>query len=64
MLTSDQMGGIIRAIVPPILAWFLAKGYITSDQVAPIIAGAVAIATAAWSTYTNKPGTVIPTKGA
>lgn len=61
-MNADQLGGVVRAVVPPFLAYAIAKGWLVSADVAPIVTAVVAAATAVWSYFTNKPGTVIPTK--
>ncbi len=59
---SDQIGGIIRALIPGVVALATHYGLGTADQ-DTIIATAVATAAVViWSAVTNKPGTVIPTK--
>ena len=61
-MNVDQITGIIRAIIPGIVAVATHYGFGTSDQ-DTIIASAVATAgVAVWSAITNKPGTVIPSK--
>ncbi len=59
---NDQVGGIIRALIPGVVAIATHYGIGTNDQ-DTIIATAVATAAVAiWSAVTNKPGTVIPSK--
>ena len=60
MLNSDQIGGIIRALIPGVVALASHYGLGTADE-DTIIATAVATAiVTVWSVVTNKPGTVIP----
>ncbi len=62
MLNSDQVGGIIRALIPGFVAFATHFGLGTADQ-DTIIATAIATAiVSVWSAITNKPGTVIPPK--
>ena len=59
-MNADQIGGIIRALIPGAvaLATHYGLGSVTQDT---IIATAIATAiVAVWSAITNKPGTVIP----
>ena len=59
---ADQVGGLIRAFTP--FAVMLASHFGIGEPVVTITAGALAtFVTAVWSVWTNKPGTVIPTKG-
>ena len=61
-MNSDQLGGIIRALIPGVVAFATHYGIGTTDT-DTIIATAVATAAVAiWSAVTNKPGTVIPSK--
>jgi hypothetical protein len=61
-MNSDQLGGIIRALIPGVVALATHYGVGTTDT-DTIIATAVATAAVAiWSAVTNKPGTVIPSK--
>ncbi len=58
---SDQVGGIIRALIPGVVALATHYGLGTTDT-DTIIATAVATAAVSiWSAITNMPGTVIPT---
>ena len=61
-MNANQLGGIIRALIPGVVA--LAAHYGVGTAVTDtIIATAVASAAVAiWSAVTNKPGTVIPSK--
>lgn len=61
-MNQDQLGGVIRAILPPFIAYAVAKGWINAGSADWIIASIVGIGTAIWSAYTNRPGTVIPSK--
>lgn len=54
-MTSDQIGGIVRAIVTAAVGYAAGKGLIGADQVAGIVTAVVTIAVAIWSWHTNKP---------
>lgn len=56
---TDQITGIIRAIVPALLAYAVAKGWIDAGAVGAIGAAVVTLAAAVWSYFTNQPGKVI-----
>ena len=61
-MNADQIGGLIRAFIPGVVAAATHYGLGTTDT-DTIIATAVATAVVAiWSAVTNKPGTVIPSK--
>ena len=61
-MNANQLGGIIRALIPGVVAFATHYGIGTTDT-DTIIATAVATAAVAiWSAVTNKPGTVIPSK--
>ncbi len=58
-MNSDQITGIIRAVVPPLCAYLAAKGIIPVGSADAILAAVVAIAAAAWSIHNNRTGKVI-----
>ena len=62
-MNSDQITGILRAIVPPVVAWLVAKGYVhLADPKGfgdAIIAALVALGAAGWSVHNNQTGKVI-----
>jgi hypothetical protein len=58
-MNQDQLGGIVRAIVPPLVAWLTAKNIVPAGSADLVISAAVAIAAAAWSVVTNKSGKTI-----
>lgn len=51
----NSISGVIRAIVPALLAYCVGKGWIAETSVADITAGAVAVASAIWSIVSNRP---------
>ena len=61
-MNSDQIGGMIRAILPPFIAYAVAKGWVNAGSADWIVSSVIALAAAGWSIWTNKPGTVIATK--
>ena len=54
-MNQEQLLGMLKPILASALTYAAAKGWIASDDVAPFIAAAVAIATAGWSFYANRP---------
>lgn len=58
-MNSNQIGGIIRAVVPAILAYGVARGWLSQSVVADVTTAAITIAAAIWSVYTNATGTII-----
>ena len=60
-MNADQIGGIIRAFIPVAIMIGAHFGF-DSPTVTAIMGGVSATVVAAWSAYTNKPGTVIPPK--
>ncbi len=58
-MNSNQVGGIVRAVIPAALAYAVAKGWLPASTVADVTAAVVTIAAAAWSVFTNATGTVI-----
>ena len=61
-MNTDQITGILRAVLAAIGGWAIGKGYIDNGTATMLSGVAVTIGTALWSAWTNKPGTVIPTK--
>ena len=55
-MNQDQLGGIVRAVVPPLVTWLVAKNIIPAGSADAVISAAVAIAAAAWSVVSNKTG--------
>lgn len=51
----NTINGVLRAVVPALLAFAVGKGWISSGAVGDITAAAVAIAAAVWSVVSNKP---------
>jgi hypothetical protein len=59
IMNQDQLGGIVRAVVPPLVTWLVTKNIIPAGSADLVISAAVAIAAAAWSVVSNKTGKVI-----
>jgi hypothetical protein len=58
-MNQDQIGGIIRAVVPPLVTYLVAKNIIPAGDADAIIASVVTLAVAGWSIVTNKTGKTI-----
>lgn len=58
-MNTDQWGGLVRAIVPPLTAFAVAKGWIPVGSADTVIAAIAAIGAAGWSIYTNRSGKTI-----
>jgi len=52
-MNPNVINGVLRAVVPTLLAYAVGKGWITNDQVGQITAAFVTIAAAVWSIWTN-----------
>jgi hypothetical protein len=59
-MNSDQLAGILRAVLPAVVAFAVAKGWVGAGSADWLVASVVSIVCAGWSAWTNKPGTVIP----
>ncbi|HUZ34177.1 MAG TPA: hypothetical protein VMV19_19035 [Xanthobacteraceae bacterium] len=58
-MNQDQLGGVVRAILPPLITWLVAKNIVPAGSADAVISAAVAIAAAGWSIISNKTGKVI-----
>ena len=58
-MNADMIGGIIRALFPPLFAYFAAKGTLPAGDYSGVITSLVALVTAAWSIKTNQTGKTI-----
>ncbi len=56
---TDQFTGILRAIVPAVVAFVAGKGWVPADTATNIGAGVIAILAAIWSWQTNVPGKTV-----
>jgi hypothetical protein len=56
---TDQFTGILRAIVPAVVAYVAGKDWISADAASEIGAGVITILAAIWSWKTNTPGKTI-----
>lgn len=51
----NSINGVVRALVPAILAYAVGKGWIAETSVADLTAGVVAVVAAVWSVISNRP---------
>jgi hypothetical protein len=58
-VNQDQATGIVRAVVPPLIAYLAAKNIIPAGSADAILSAGVAIAAAVWSVINNKTGKTI-----
>lgn len=54
-MDMNVVNGVIRALVPALLAYAVGKGWVSQSAVADITAAAVSVAAAVWSVVSNKP---------
>lgn len=55
MLTSDQIGGIVRALATTGAGIAVTKGWIDNNTAVWLAGGAATLAVGAWSWWTNRP---------
>lgn len=53
-MDMNSINGVLRAVVPAILAYAVGKGWIGASAVADITTAVVAVAAALWSVLSNK----------
>lgn len=58
-MNQDQITGIVRAVVPPLVTYLVAKGIIPVGSADAVVAAAAAVVAAGWSVINNKTGKVI-----
>jgi len=52
-MNQDQITGILRAIIPALLAYVVGKGWIAESSIPDITAAVVAVVAAVWSVFNN-----------
>lgn len=55
MVTGEQIGGIVRAVVSAIGGYLVGKGYIDSETALAVTGAVVTLATAIWSVVSKRP---------
>jgi hypothetical protein len=58
-MNSDMIGGVIRAIFPPVIAYLVGKGTLPAGDYGTVVTGVVSLVTAIWSVHSNKTGKTI-----
>ena len=58
-MNTDMIGGIIRAIFPPVLAYLVGKGTLPASDYGAVMTGLVSLITAVWSIHSNPTGKTI-----
>ena len=58
-MTSDQIGGIVRAILAAIAGFFVSKGWVDNTTALTITGAVAAIIVAIWSVFTNQPSKIV-----
>lgn len=50
----NQVNGVLRALIPAVLAYAVGRGWITESSAGEVGAAIVTILSAGWSIHTNK----------
>jgi hypothetical protein len=58
-MNTDMLGGIIRALFPPLIAFLVGKGTLPAGDYGAVVTAFVSLATAIWSIRTNETGKTI-----
>ena len=58
-MNYDQITGILRAVIPPLVTYLSVKGLIPADPGGLWLAAATALAAAVWSVFNNTTGKTI-----
>ena len=58
-MNTDQMTGVLRAIVPAGVAYAVGRGWIPQSSAADVITAALACGAAGWSIFSNRSGKTI-----
>ena len=53
-MNLNMFGGIVRAIVPPVLSFLIGKGVIPAGDYSAVLTAALSLGTAIWSVHTNR----------
>ena len=53
-MTSDQVGGIIRALLAAIAGYAAGKGFITTEMGSELVGAGVTVGVAIWSVLSKK----------
>ena len=58
-MNTDMLGGVVRAIFPPVIAYLIGKGTLPAGDYGSFVTAIVSLATAVWSIHTNQTGKTI-----
>lgn len=58
-MNSDMIGGIVRALFPPAIAYLVGKGILPTGDYGAVATGIVSLITAIWSVHSNQTGKTI-----
>lgn len=59
-MTSDQLTGVLRALIAALSGYFIAKGWGTADFWTWIGAGVTGVVPIVWTWINNRPKTIVP----
>ena len=57
-MDTNMITGIIRAVLPPLLVLLVAKGWVSAGSTDWIVTSVIALVTAGWSVWTNRPAAI------
>lgn len=60
-MNSDMIGGVLRAVIPAVIAYLVGAGTIPDGDYTEAIAAVVTLAATVWSIISNRTGKVIGT---
>ena len=58
-MNTDMIGGLVRALFPPAIAYLVGKGILPAGDYGAVATGFVALLTAIWSVHSNQTGKTI-----
>lgn len=58
-MNTDQITGVLRALITAAAGWAVGKGYITNDIAANLVLGGTTIGVAVWSAAVHSPAATI-----
>ena len=53
-MNSNQLSGILRAVIPGVIAYAVGKGWVSASSAADLGAAVITIVMAGWSVYSNQ----------
>lgn len=53
-MNQEELGGVVRAVIAPLVAYAAGKGWIGADSVALVVTAIAAVATAVWSVVAKR----------